>query len=196
MGRKKGTPAYLIEEPANRDEAYKQLGLAICRQAVADYTDYLMKPDYTEEVKAAEQYFENAKAIDLTLSTAESIDNEFAASARKMLLSEMKEVLELNFMRSDTLREKLPLLMEQLKGKNWKRDLFTVAAQYVTVCQSAYIYVYGVDSQRRAEIYKCERFINGADFALYTGGIVDPEAVIAECQRCAKQGKRIFNEAE
>ena len=194
MGRKKGNPAYMIEDPGDRLQAYKQLGLAICRQAVADYTDYLMKPDYTEEVKTALQYLENAKAIHLTLTKADAIDDDFATSAKEMLLSEMEAVSGLSFMRSETLREKLPLLIAQLKARNWKRGLVTTATQYVSVCKSAYVYVAGTDSQRKAELYKLERFICGEDFALYTGGIVDPEAVIAECKRCAKQGKRIFIE--
>lgn len=194
MGRKKGTPAYIIEDPADIDQAYKQLGIAICRQAVSDYTDCLMKPDYSKEVETASEHLENAKAIHLTLMNAETISDDFAKSAKEMLLSEMEKVSGLQFMKSETMRDKLPLLINQLTGKNWRRELVTTATQYVSACKSAYVYVSGMDSQRRAEIYKLERFIMGPDFELYTGGIIDPESVIAECQRSAKIGKRLIFE--
>lgn len=194
MGRKKGTPAYIIEEPENVDQAYRQLAIAICRQAVSDYTDCLIKPDYEEEVKTADQFLSKAKSIRMALSSREKLDDEYAQAAKETLLSEMRRALSLTFMRSETVREKLPLLMEQLSARNWKRSLLTTATQYVSACKSAYVYVYGLDSQRRADIYKLEKFIEGPDFALYTGGIVDPEAVIAECKSCAKRGQRIFME--
>ena len=49
-------------------------------------------------------------------------------------------------------------------------------------------------NRRRREKAECEEFFRSERFDLYTGGILDPDTLIAECKRRAAHGEEFVGD--
>lgn len=167
---------------ATIDECYRTLATEIVRKAVEDYMEYLVHPNFAEELEAARELYTEARAI---REIAKKIKPDDVEELRVFLHRRVREVdFEGVYKPQKGCENRLPGLIFRLQKKRMTKDeLFRIAHTYFKTITAYYVWKYEKDKTRRDDAIICENFLRGDDFIFYTRGLVDCEEVIAECRR-------------
>ena len=170
------------------DECYRTLATEIVRKAVEDYMEYMVRPNFAEELEAARELYTEARAI---REIAKRVQRHDVEDLRSFLLRRIREVnFEGVYQPHKGCVNRLPGLIVKLERKRAMsaEELFHIAHTYYKVITAYYGGKYEKDKTRRDDAKICAEFLRSEDFIFYTGGLVDPEEVIAECERRVKSG--------
>lgn len=172
--------------PADRDEAYKILAAEIVKVAAADYIQYILKPNFEDEVETAAYHYRRSKAICKKL---EVFGEEYKTEAFQYLKKCVDESAETGLF-SLGHDSRMSNLLVRLKEE--PKTMFLLrkhASDYMMANKVAYIAAKKRDTTRKERKKVCEEFFASEDFALFTGGLIEPQDLIAECERRARTGE-------
>lgn len=183
-------------EPKDIDEAYRYLASEIIKKAAQDYTHYLLHPDFDEQVFGALDIYKRSRAVDAVIQDEEHPmtdgDREEAWQVLSALINEAKN----SGLFAETNGGRWKAIMASMRNGTAKKKLELTSHRFRLCCMRTYSGWVQKSNRRRREKAECEEFFHSDRFALYTGDILDPETLIAECKRRAALGEEFVGDYE
>ena len=171
--------------PADRDEAYRNLAVAICAKAADDYIGYILQPDYAEEVEKARKMSLYAQAV---REAVKKMPDDKAEEVQAHLLKSIREYEQsgMCIVYKHKSRWAVEKILKRLEKPLPIKELREIGSYFSQATKVSYKQKLRNSERRKREKRQLEDFFKSERFALYTGGLIDPDDVIARCEQLAR----------
>lgn len=176
----------LVDDPDNVNEAYRQLAVAIVHLAVEDYIKCLVRPNYEAEVELIHDHWLRGIALKKLIATTPA---EQAEEARLYILDSAKKAYATGLFPKTNRHCNILGIIKRLESPCTIEELRFIVYDYRRRVGQINSIWNEKNARRIAEKPSLEKFFRSEAFILYTGGLLEPDELIAECERRAKSGE-------
>ena len=173
------------------NDCYRQLASMALFQAAKDYVHYRLSHDYTEELHTAEEIRADAMVASTVIRKRLEKNPEAIDECRKLLtqvIANDKTISSNEAWLGHV--SKAERVMEVAKDKS---DMVEAVHQYVLACTHYMVSMGKRVRRRNTDIKSCEDFFKSGNVELYSGGLIETEALMALMESKIRKKQRKAN---